>query len=84
MRKQMIPIYLEERQGRIVRQIAKEEGVSISHLVRKSLDEFIRKLPAEKDPARQIVGLGSSGISDLATRHDEYLIKEIASESKKQ
>jgi len=77
MKKQAIPIYLEERQHKILRRIAAEEKTSISSLIRRSVDCMLQALPAEKDPARQIIGLGSSSASDLATRHDEYFAKEV-------
>lgn len=79
----MIPIYLEERQERILRRMAKDNNVSISSLIRKSVDALLDQTPAEKDPAWKIIGLSKSNVSDLASKHDDYLVKEIKKEYRK-
>jgi len=79
----MIPIYLEERQERILRRLAKDNKVSISSLIRKSVDALLDKTPAEQDPAWKIIGLANSTTSDLAVRHDDYLVEELKKEYRK-
>jgi 16S rRNA U516 pseudouridylate synthase RsuA-like enzyme len=73
--KRPIQIYLEERQDRALRRIAEEKGISLSELIRRSIDLYLENLPVEDDPALKIVGLGRSGLGDLAERHDEYLTR---------
>jgi hypothetical protein len=79
----MIPIYLEERQERILRRMAKDNKVSISSLVRKSVDALLDKTPAEQDPAWKIIELSKSNASDLGSKHDDYLVEEIRKEFRK-
>jgi hypothetical protein len=72
--KRPIQVYLEERQDRILRALAESKKVSIAELIRRSVDRYLEELPLEDDPAMKIVGLGE-GPSDLAERHDTYLIQ---------
>jgi hypothetical protein len=78
--KRPIQVYLEERQDRTLRRLAAEEGVSLSELIRRSVDLMIDQLPVETDPAWKIIGLGGTGTSDLGTRHDEHLVQELGKE----
>ena len=78
--KRPLHIYLEERQDRALRKLATEKGVSLSELIRRSVDLLLAELPAEKDPAWEIIDLGRSDVSDLGTRHNEYLVEEITKE----
>jgi hypothetical protein len=79
----MIPIYLEERQERILRRMAKDNKVSISSLIRKSVDALLDKTPAEQDPAWKIIEISKSKNSDIASKHDQYLVEEISKEFRK-
>ncbi len=56
-----------------MRQVAKQERVSIAELVRRGVDRLLSKLPIENDPAMQIVALGRSRKKDLARDHDRHL-----------
>jgi len=71
--KRPIQVYLEERQDRALRALAKAQQVSIAELIRRSVDLLLAELPIEDDPAMRIVGLGDSGLGDLAENHDKYL-----------
>ncbi len=73
--KRPIQIYLEEQQDRALRRIAEDKGISLSELIRRSIDLYLENLPVEDDPALKIVGLGRSGLGDLAAKHDEYLTR---------
>ncbi len=81
--KRPIQVYLEARQDQALRRLAAEEGVSLSELIRRSVDLLLAELPVEQDPAWKIVGLGRSDVSDLGTRHDEYLVQELSKEIKR-
>ncbi len=78
--KRPIQVYLEERQERALRKLTTEERVSLSELIRRGVDLLLAQVQIKKDPAWKIVGLGSSNVSDLATRHDEYLVEELSKE----
>ena len=73
--KRPIQVYLEERQDNALRRIAESRDVSLSELIRRSIDLYLNNLPVQDDPAMRIVGLGRSGLGDLSEKHDEYLIE---------
>ncbi len=60
--KRPIQVYLEEAQSQALRRLAKDEGVSLSELIRRGVDLLLAQVPVEKDPAWDIIGLGSSGV----------------------
>ena len=71
--KKPFQIYLRQDQMAALRQIAEKRGVSIAELVREGVDHLLVSLPVEDDPLLDIVGLGDSGLGDMAEKHDEYL-----------
>jgi len=73
--KRPVQVYLEERQDSALRRIAESRNVSLSELIRRSIDLYLNNLPIEDDPAMKIVGLGRSGLGDLSEKHDKYLIE---------
>lgn len=79
--KHPIQVYLDDRQNMALRRLAREEDITISELIRRGVDLLLETIPAEKDSAYQIIGLGRSGIADLGMHHDEYLAQEIEKES---
>ncbi|MBI2304272.1 MAG: ribbon-helix-helix protein, CopG family [Chloroflexi bacterium] len=74
--KKPIQVYLESRQAETLRWLADKKGVSVAELVRRSVDCYLAQLPPEEDPLWGIIGLGKSGLGDLAERHDYYLYEE--------
>ncbi len=74
LKKIPIQVYLEPEQNKIIRFLAKSTGRSKAAIIRLCISKFIASLPAEKDPALNIVNLGASGKKDIAERHDEYLL----------
>lgn len=71
-------IQLTEEQSRILKRMALERGVSMAELIRQSVDQFVRsrgKLTPEqiRQRALSVVGIGSSGVTDLGQNHDHYL-----------
>jgi len=80
--KHPIQIYLDDRQNRALRRLAKEKNASISEMIRRGIDLLLDQVPVENDPAFQLIGLGASGVSDAAENHDEYLVQEIEKEWK--
>jgi len=41
---------------------------------------YLSELPIEDDPAMNVVGLGKSGKTDLAEKHDKYYIRHISTQ----
>jgi hypothetical protein len=71
-------IQLEEEQAKTLRQIAREQGRSMSELVRQSVDSLFRSqgmLNREelKRRAMDAVGRFHSGSRDISAHHDRYL-----------
>ena len=60
----------------------KKKGVSKAEIIRRSLENLLKELPVEEDPALGLLGLGRSGKRDLSDKHDQYLSR-YASDKKK-
>jgi hypothetical protein len=69
-------IQLTETQVRRLKRIARERHVSMASLIRESIDRYVGD-SGKDSPAREralaIIGKFSSGDTDFAERHDEYL-----------
>jgi predicted DNA-binding ribbon-helix-helix protein len=73
-------IQLTEEQSETLKQMAKDENVSVAELVRRSVDAYIDRhggVSADERKRRllSIIGIASSGETDLADDHDRYLEK---------
>lgn len=71
--KKPIQLYLESHQYQVLKMLARQSGLSLASLVRRSIDRYLSELPVDEDPALQIIGLGRSGRGDLSVQHDSYL-----------
>ena len=78
--KHPIQVYLDDRQKQALRRLAEQENTTLSELIRRGVDLLLTRLPAGKDPAYRLIGLGGSGESDMAENHDEYIVQEIEKE----
>ncbi len=67
-------VMLAEDQLRALRQLAARQGVSISELVRRSVDRLIEEDERRKRWARSLEAIGKfhSGRSDISVNHDKY------------
>ncbi|MDR7522311.1 MAG: hypothetical protein QN168_07605 [Armatimonadota bacterium] len=77
MKKKPVQIYLEERQHRVLREIARRRKVSLARLLREGADRVIEEsLPPDADPLMELPALAvPGGPRDGAERHDAYLIR---------
>jgi hypothetical protein len=77
MKKRPIQIYLEDRQHRVLREIARHRGVSLARLLREGADRVIEEtLPPDADPLMELPALAvPGGPRDGAERHDAHLIQ---------
>jgi hypothetical protein len=73
--KKPLQVYLDVDQEQALRSLSQRLQVSMAELIRRSVNLFLAELPVEEDPAMRIVGLGRSGIGDLARNHDKYLVE---------
>jgi len=76
--KKPFQIYLRQDQLNALRLTSQKRGVSVAELVRQGVDQLLVSLPVEDDPLLDIVGLGDSGLGDLAENHDQYLADQAA------
>ena len=68
-----LQIYLRQEQLDALRALAQRNQVSMAELVRQAVDRLLEETPIEDDPLWSIVGIGDSGLGDLAAGHDRYL-----------
>lgn len=73
LKKTPLQIYLEPEQEKILGVLSKATGKSKAAIIRSCISKFIATIPLEKDPAMDIMNLGSSGKEDIADKHDDYL-----------
>jgi Arc/MetJ-type ribon-helix-helix transcriptional regulator len=74
-------VHLTEDQLTALRDLARTERVSVSHLVRVAVDLLLQ---ARRGPSREemverslaAVGLFRSGTGDLSARHDDYFAEQ--------
>jgi hypothetical protein len=73
-----LQIYLHADQERVLRALAERERVSLSELIRRSIERYVAELlPPEADPSLGLIGLGRSGRPDLSTSHDELVAGQV-------
>lgn len=77
-------VQLTEKQSRALKQIARQEGISMAEVIRRSLEKTVegQYLPDREDmKKRALSAIGSvhSDLTDLSSRHDDYL-DEVYSE----
>jgi hypothetical protein len=70
-----VQVYLEERQHRALKEIARRRRVPVARLIRAGAEHVIREaLPPDQDPLADLAALAvSGGPADGAARHDAYL-----------
>ena len=71
-------VQLTEEQSATLKKIAAEKGVSVAELIRRGVDAVIieesdSSLEAKRKRFLACAGMFSSGKSDVAERHDDYL-----------
>ena len=71
-------IQLTEEQSRNLKRMALGRGLSVAELIRQSVDQYLRskgELTPEKmrQRALAVIGIASSGVTDLGREHDHYL-----------
>lgn len=82
LKKKAIQIYIEPRQDTLLEAISKEKGISKAAIIRDGIEQYLRGLPVEDDPAMGLIGLGNSGKGDLSDKHDRYLAQHAVSRKK--
>ncbi|HID83571.1 MAG TPA: ribbon-helix-helix protein, CopG family [Anaerolineaceae bacterium] len=78
-------VQLRDDQWRALRRLAAQRGLSVSELIRRSVDAWLRTQGAwepvdRRQRALAVVGRFRSGRQDVAQRHDEHLAAILAHE----
>jgi hypothetical protein len=73
-----VQVQLTDDQLTALRRHATATGEGLASVVRKAVDDWVRREDREALVERAIGGIGGfhSGIGDLAERHDDYLDEE--------
>ncbi len=71
-------VQLTESEIKALKSLASERGVSLAELIRQSIDAFLEAQQVmdreeRKRRALEVVGRFRSDVTDLSTRHDDYL-----------
>ena len=74
-------VYFTEEQHLALRHAAEREGISMTALLRKLVQQHLRGRPGKPDYAKDaimsFVDLGRSGRDDISERHDEALAEAL-------
>lgn len=74
-------IYLEPEQHSLLKREAERRGIPLSELIRRLVGEHFET--NRSGETTSIVGLGKSGKSDIAEKHDLYLGEAVGREREK-
>jgi hypothetical protein len=79
---QRLQVQLTEEQADHLRKTAECEGASQAEIVRRALEAYLRRPVQAREAtvrarALELIGAFSSGLSDVAERHDRYLAEAI-------
>lgn len=70
-------VYLSKEQHAALHRAAERSGVSMTEALRRLIDRHLLAKGADPSLAREayfsFVGVGESGVHDVAERHDDYL-----------
>lgn len=69
-------IYLTEEQRGKIQRLAELEHKSMAQVIREAVEEYVIRQTSNEDPLWDIVGLGSSGITDGSIHHDRDIYDE--------
>lgn len=79
-------IQLSEEQARALKRMALEQGLSVAELIRRSIDSYLNSAQTlrrdkQRERALSVIGIGASGLSDIGTDHDQYLVTRRSEKS---
>ena len=80
--KKPLQVYLRQEQLDALRGLSEKQRVSLAELVRQAVDRLLSETPVEEDPLWDIVGLGASGVGNIAEAHDQYLAEAESSDNR--
>ncbi len=82
--KKPVQVYLGRRHLNLLSQLVEKLSVSQAEVLRRGLESLAREIiPAEEDPAWQLIGLAGDDAdlpTDWSVNHDRYLVEELQNE----
>lgn len=75
-RMQRTQIYLEPELAESLDRLAGRRGTSRAEVIREAARELVQRERAEYGSILELAGIGHSGRSDIAERHDDYLVED--------
>ena len=76
-RMQRTQIYLDPEMADSLDRLARRRGTSRAEILRLAARQLLaQEEPIEDDPIFGLIGIGRSGLIDVAERHDEYLVED--------
>jgi hypothetical protein len=70
-------VFLTESLERDLQVIARRQKRPLASVVREALDGYVNREVRRKGPSLRFAGIGASGRSDTAERHEEMLFREL-------
>lgn len=75
-------VQLPESQFRALRAAAAQRGVSMAELIRQAVEQLLRGSPEPSDDEKwrravEAIGVGHSGLGDLAENHDRHFDEDF-------
>lgn len=69
-------VYLTEQQRRQIQRLAEAQRKTMAQVIREAIEEYMIRQTTDEDPLWDIIGLGSSGITDGSIHHDRDICDE--------
>lgn len=74
-------VRLTEKQVEALRKMASREGVSVAEIIRRAVDRavvgHVRDWGEIRARAIAAIGCGHADVTDLSTRHDDYVVEAV-------
>jgi hypothetical protein len=77
MKKTPLQVYLDDRDRRLLMEIAERERLSLAETLREAIRRWALEATLLEDPLLDLIGVMSDTAApgDLSTRHDEFAVK---------
>ena len=70
-------VYLDPGQMEALKKKARREHASVAELIRRAVERYLRpesaRAPVPREAYEKLIGIFSSGLTDVSERHDHYL-----------
>lgn len=70
-------IFLSEEVDSDLKGLSRRRGLPVAEMVREALHEYVAREKARPTKMPRFAGIGASGRSDVAERHDDHLWRDL-------